>query len=238
MLKERRVVDHLPHSELLDPLLEWGPLTDPMCRENQGDARRTEEHVDREGVVCEGRLADREDRQTVPNRVQPPGPGTVLVRTTPHEDNRRYRREQVGHDREVECELNQLATLPNKEPNSKRHEPEDEAPLVGVRHLLPITPTPDREECDDAGVGKPKHRRPHVVLGTRALVGHEERQTNEPPKRPARDVGLDHPLVRAKRVRDGTQDHQGTREDTNLFRSQWTPSFLDFYEPATGTVYA
>jgi len=76
---------------------------------------------------------------------------------------------------------------------------------------------------DEERVGEPEHCRPDVRFGTRTLVGKQEREANQRPERPARQIRLNLALVGPDAVGNDACHYQQPRNQANRFCTQATP---------------
>ena len=208
------------------PLRQWDFVSPPIQSEWKRNARCSEEHVERKNVVREGMFSDGEDCQSVADREQHPGKRTITIGLCPDEHDRGNRREQVRDNRQIECVLGHLFVSTNLQPQAERQQTKHETGNLDSVWFRPLAMSSQDDNGDEERVGEPEHCRPDVRFGTRTLVGKQEREADQRPERPTRQIRLNLALVGSDTVRDDTCHHQQPRSQANRFCTQATPPSL------------
>src|SRR3989344_3124273 len=209
------------------PLRQRDLVSPPIQSERERDAQRSEKHIERKNVVREGVFGDGEDCQSVADSEERPGKRTVAIWLCPDEHYRGNCREQICDNRQIERVLRHLLVFANSQPHAERQQTKHEASNLDSVWFRPPTMSSQDDNGDEERVGEPEHCRPDVRFGARTLVGEQEREADQRPERPARQIRLNFALVGPDAVGDDTCHHQQPRNQANRFCTQATPpSFL------------
>ncbi len=211
------------------PLRQRDFVSPPIQSERERNAQRSEKHIERKNVVREGVFGDGEDRQSVADGEECPGKRTVAIWLCPDEHYRGNRREQVRDNRQVERVLRHLLVSVNSQPHAERQQTKHEASNLNSVWFRPPTMSSQDDNGDEEWVGEPKHCWPYVRFGTRTLVGKQEREADQRPERPARQIRLNLALVGPDTVGDDACHHQQPRNQANRFCAHVIPPFLEIH---------
>lgn len=205
------------------PLRQRDFVSQPIQSKWERDAQRSEKHIERKNVVREGVFGDGEDCQSVADGEECPGKRTVAIWLCPDKHYRGNRCEQICDNRYVERVLRHLLVSANSQPQAERQQTKHEASNLNLVWFCPPTMSSQDDNGNEERVGKPKYCWPDVRFGTRTLIGKQEREADQRPERPARQIRLNFALVCPDAVRDDACHHQQPRNQANRFCTQATP---------------
>jgi hypothetical protein len=183
-------------------------MAEAVQREGKRHDQRDQGHVQRHDPVRQCIFRNGKDRYEVADSEDHPGERTVVVRLSPHKNDGRNGRANIGDDGDVERVLREMQIPPQEDPHGERDNAKEQTESFRAAGLFPSAALPEAQDGDQDGIHEAKDGRPGICFRSGATVREQDREADEGPKRPGRRDGMNFAFVCANRVRDDAQEDE------------------------------